>query len=51
MMTDTDFFITCRKFKNDPFFHKLAYIRSKVNAVDNPIKVEYEALLDTHFTG
>jgi hypothetical protein len=41
-MSDTDLFITCRKFKNDPFFGKLSYIRNKVNATDNPIKVEYD---------
>lgn len=39
MMTDTDLFITCRKFKNDPFFTKLAFIRNKVQGVGEPIRV------------
>jgi hypothetical protein len=51
MLSDTDLFISCRKFRNDPFFAKLAYIRNKINAADNPIKVEYDQIKDAEFTG
>jgi hypothetical protein len=51
MLSDTDLFIICRKFRNDPFFTKVSYIRNKVNATDNPIKVEYDQIKDAEFTG
>jgi len=46
MISDTDLYITCRKFKNDPFFSKLQYLRNKVNLLDNPIQIDYDAQRD-----
>ena len=51
MMSDTDLFITCRKFKNDPFFNRIAYLRNKLSPADNPMRVEYEAVEDSEFSG
>jgi len=34
LLSDTDLFITSRKFKNDPFFSKLRYIRNKLDVMD-----------------
>ncbi len=41
MMTDTDIQITCKKFRNDPFFKKLKYIQNKITANDEQIKINY----------
>lgn len=41
MLSDTDLFICCRKFRNDPFFSKLQYLRNKVGSGGDPIAVEF----------
>jgi len=41
MLSDTDLFICCRKFKNDPFFAKLQYLRNKIGVVSDPIETYY----------
>ncbi|CAM6005382.1 unnamed protein product [Sphagnum balticum] len=41
MLSDTDLFITCRKFRNDPFFQKLRYMRNKLE-LGEEIVVSFE---------
>ncbi len=38
MLTDTDFEISCKKFRNDSFFKRLRYMRNKIDANDVQIK-------------
>ena len=51
MLSDTDLFICCRKFKNDPFFSKLQYLRNKIGSPTDPIEVVYNASIDFIFAG
>ena len=46
MLSDTDLFICCRKFKNDPFFTKLMYLRNKIGMIGNPISMLYDVETD-----
>ena len=51
MLSDTDLFIYCRKFKNDPFFAKLQYLRNKIGSQTDPIESVYNAETDFVFAG
>jgi hypothetical protein len=51
MLSDTDLFICCRKFRNDPFFSKLQYLRNKIGVSADPIEVPYQSETDCIFAG
>ena len=51
MLSDTDLFIYCRKFKNDPFFTKLQYLRNKIGSSVDPIESVYNAEKDYMLAG
>lgn len=52
MLNDTDFLIVCRKFKNDPFFAKLEYMRNKIsNSTNVTIESVYNAETDYVYSG
>lgn len=51
MLSDTDLFICCRKFRNDPFFLKLQYLRNKIGSPTDPIEVLYSAEADCIYAG
>lgn len=51
MLTDTDLFIACRKFRNDPFFNKIVYIRNRVDVAETGIVVEFDGSIDCRFAG
>jgi hypothetical protein len=51
LLTDTDLFIACRKFRNDPFFNKIVYIRNRVDVAETGIVVEFDGSIDCRFAG
>ena len=51
MLSDTDLFIYCKKFKNDPFFTKLQYLRNKIGSAGDPVESVYCAESDFMFAG
>ena len=51
MLTDTDLFIICRKFKNDPIFGKLQYLRNKLVSTETPIESIYNSQSDYVYSG
>ena len=43
-MSETDFIITCKLMKSDPFFKRLEYIQNKLPFVGQQIIVEYDSV-------